>query len=330
MKYILTLGGTACLFAFLLTGCMQSTQAPITGVSSANHPKPTLALMPGAILYTVVPGDSLGGIASRYHMSYQELAAMNHINPPYNIMIGQTLQIVTPQQLNKVAMATQSGEYGGNAAPLAVPVSLPAQNLNYPANPNGETTGKVYLAKQAVPPSGASSNTQASQLANQLVNGNTVSSKGAPLKPKVNAPVASILSVTPDDVIAVGGDQWSWPITGTLIQKFGEGTGLFGKGVQLSAPAGTLVFASSDGQVLYSGIGAAEYQQMVIVKQDNNFLTAYTNLSTITVKQAQNVTRGQQIGVIGTINGQSMLHFEVRKFGTPVNPINYMPKPNGQ
>ncbi len=330
MKYILTLVSTVCLVAFLLTGCMQSTQAPITGVSSANHPKPTPVTIPGAILYTVVPGDSLGGIASRYHMSYQELAAMNHINPPYNIMIGQTLQIVTSQQLNKVAVATQSGEYGGNTAPLLVSASLPAQNLNYPTNPNGETTGKVYLPKQAVPPSGASTNTSASQLATQLVNDSTVSSKGMPLKSKVNASVASILSVTPSGVVTVGGDQWSWPLTGTVAQKFGEGTGLFGKGVQLSAPAGTPVLASSDGQVLYSGVGAAEYQQMVIVKQNNNFLTAYTNLSQISVKQAQNVTRGQQIGVIGTINGQSMLHFEVRKFGTPVNPIYYMPKSNGQ
>lgn len=328
MKKIMIWAGIGC-FSCLLLGCMQSTQAPITSVSNANHPKPTS--ITGAILYTVQPGDSLSGIASRYHMSYQELAVMNNISPPYNIMVGQTLQIVTPQQLNKAAIASQQAQYGGSAAPIAMPSSLPAQTLNYPANPNGATPGKVYVPKQPVGPSGASTNTPASQLANQLVTDSTVNSKALPTKSVTASPAAPTgpVTVTPNGVVDKGGNQWSWPLTGTLAQKFGEGAGLFGKGIQLSAPAGTAVLASSDGQVLYSGIGAAEYQQMVIVKQDNNFLTAYTNLSKITVKQAQTVTRGQQIGVIGSINGQPMLHFEVRKFGTPVNPISYMPKPNG-
>jgi lipoprotein NlpD len=255
---------------------------------------------------------------------------MNNISPPDHIMIGQTLQIVTPQALNKAAIASQAAQYGGTAAPVALPTSLPAQTFKYSTPPNGETPGKVYLPKQAVPPSGASTNTPANQLASQLITGSTVSSKGLSQLVTIAPPPMGPMRVSSIRVVSMGGDEWSWPLTGVVAQKFGEGKGLFGKGIQLSAPAGTPVLAAAEGQVLYSGVGAAEYQQMVIVKQNNNFLTAYTNLSQITVKQAQSVKRGQQIGVIGSINDEPMLHFEVRKFGTPVNPITYMPKADGQ
>ena len=97
------------------------------------------------------------------------------------------------------------------------------------------------------------------------------------------------------------------------------------KGVQISTQPDTKVLAAADGTVIFSGAGVNEYGKMVIVKSANNFLTAYTNLSSLLVKQGATIMRGAPVGVVGTINGQTMLHFEVRKFGSPVNPMQYLP-----
>ncbi len=132
-------------------------------------------------------------------------------------------------------------------------------------------------------------------------------------------------TVTPQAVVTVAGNQWSWPITGQINQLFGQGTGVLFKGVQIAAPAGSAVLAAASGQVIFSGNGATGYGQMIIIKNSNNFLTAYSNLAKLSVKTGATVKRGQAIGVIGSINGQPCLHFEVRQAGDPVDPLTYMP-----
>jgi lipoprotein NlpD len=125
------------------------------------------------------------------------------------------------------------------------------------------------------------------------------------------------------------GNDWSWPLTGSLAQGFGQGAGVLGKGVQIEASTNAAIFAAAAGQVLFSGVGAEGYGKMLIIKSNNNFLSAYSSLSAMSVQQGQQVTRGQRIGVIGTLNGKPTLHFEVRKLGNPVDPIQYLPAPTG-
>ncbi|MCX7122418.1 MAG: peptidoglycan DD-metalloendopeptidase family protein [Gammaproteobacteria bacterium] len=132
-------------------------------------------------------------------------------------------------------------------------------------------------------------------------------------------------NVSAKDVATVAGNQWSWPVSGQITQAFGQGTGVMFKGVQIAAPAGTPIFAASGGKVIFSGPGAAGYGQMIIIKNDNGFLTAYSNLSVLKVKSGATVARGNTIGVIGTINNQPALHFEIRQAGNPVDPMTYMP-----
>ncbi len=143
--------------------------------------------------------------------------------------------------------------------------------------------------------------------------------------PATPMPAVVTQSVSASGVATVSGNQWSWPLSGQIVQNFGEGTGVMFKGVQIKAPAGTAVLAAANGKVIFSGTGATGYGQMIIIKNANNFLTAYSNLSSIAVQSGANVTRGSKIGVIGTINNQSLLHFEVRQGGNPVDPTLYMP-----
>jgi lipoprotein NlpD len=132
-------------------------------------------------------------------------------------------------------------------------------------------------------------------------------------------------TVNSQDVATVGGNQWSWPVSGQLVQTFGQGTGVMFKGVQITAPAGTAILAAANGKVIFAGTGSVGYGQMIILKHSNNFLTAYSNLSSINVKSGAVVPRGAKIGVIGNINNQSSLHFEVRQSGNPIDPTTDMP-----
>ncbi len=132
-------------------------------------------------------------------------------------------------------------------------------------------------------------------------------------------------TVSTGAVGTIAGNQWSWPVSGQIIQTFGQGTGVMFKGVQIQAPAGSAVLAAASGKVIFAGMGASGYGQMIILKNGNNFLTAYSNLSSIAVQAGTSVARGGKIGVIGAINNQPCLHFEVRQAGDPVDPMSYMP-----
>ena len=321
----------ASALAVLLAGCMQ-TAVPVTTIQPTNQGPSKY------VNYTVKPGDTLGEIASQYQMSYITLARLNNIDSPYVIHVGQVLQVPNP---NLVAdqVAVQKTEYGGDIQPIRDQNSIPAQNLNL--SQYGATTGKVYVTPQPVQPSSSAGNPGAKALATQLisetnappaVNKSTSSTAASNSESSDNLDTdASVAKATPGKKVspikykAVDQVNWSWPVTGQLVEGFGEGSGLLAKGVQISTAANAKVFAAADGSVIYSGMGVQGYGNMIIIKSDNNFLTAYTSLSKLTVKQGAAVSRGDTLGFVGTIQNQPMLHFEVRKFGTPVNPLKYMP-----
>lgn len=339
MKKVIYCGGF--LIAALLGGCTQNVQAPVTTPHVVQAP-------PQYITYVVKKGDTLSGIAGQYQTSYIDLAKLNHIPAPYYIHSGEILQVPNPQvvvaQLNAQAHA-----YGGQIAPVKVQNSIPAQSLNLsqyagpnppPAPPvvstgNGETTGKVYVAPQAVQGSPTTSgNANARSIASQLVTQQNTNATGAVAAPSYNAasPVSnsnsssvSIQNVSTGPEKTASQITWSWPVSGQLVQGFGAGHGQMAKGVQIATAQNATILAATNGTVIYSGVGTDDYGKMIIIKSDNNFLTAYTNLASLTVKQGQAVQRGDAIGVVGQINGKSMLHFEVRKFGNPVDPLSYMP-----
>lgn len=324
----------------LLVGCTQQTQAPVVQSQIQQGPAKY-------VTYTVQRGDSLSGIASRYQMNYLALAQLNNIAPPYMIRVGQVLKVPNPQLIADV-VAKQQQEYGGDIQPVNTQNSIPAQNLNL--SQYGATSGKVYVAPQPVQGTPTTSgNANARAIANQLV-----TQTNAPANQQTNAAVKQSMAsssvkqtsaqaqvaaqastqavaqtsgknVTTDDAVINDQVTWSWPVSGKLTEAYGEGSGLFAKGIQIVTAPNAKIHAAAAGTVIYSGKGVSGYGNMVIIKSDNNFLTAYTNLSSLLVKQGQAVKRGDTVGVVGTINGKPTLHFEVRKFGNPVNPEKYLP-----
>jgi lipoprotein NlpD len=121
---------------------------------------------------------------------------------------------------------------------------------------------------------------------------------------------------------ATDGFSLSWPSRGPVIANFAE-PGY--KGIAISGSEGDPVTAASDGRVVYSGNGLRGYGNLVIVKHDGDFLTAYAHNKTILVSEGQAVKRGQKIAELGkTDSDVPKLHFEVRRSGKPVDPMKYL------
>jgi lipoprotein NlpD len=117
--------------------------------------------------------------------------------------------------------------------------------------------------------------------------------------------------------------DWIWPVNGRVIDKFDEKRN---KGIGIAGKEGDPVVASADGQVVYSGSGLRGYGNLVILKHNDDFISAYAHNRQILVKQGQVVKRGQRIAEVGRSDStQPKLHFEIRRQGKPVDPLAYLP-----
>ncbi len=120
--------------------------------------------------------------------------------------------------------------------------------------------------------------------------------------------------------------RWQWPTKGKVVQSFSS-TDPGRKGIKLEGSAGEAVYASEAGKVVYSGSGLIGYGKLIIVKHNNDYLSAYGHNRKLLVKEGDQVRRGMRIAEIGyNGSGQALLHFEIRRNGTPVNPVALLPK----
>ncbi len=114
-----------------------------------------------------------------------------------------------------------------------------------------------------------------------------------------------------------------WPAQGQLIGDF---DGVKNKGLDISGKAGDPILASADGRVVYAGAGLRGYGNLIILKHNNTYLTAYAHNQTLLVKEDQSVKKGQKIAEMGNTDADRVkLHFEVRRQGKPVDPAKYLP-----
>ena len=144
-----------------------------------------------------------------------------------------------------------------------------------------------------------------------------------PVKPPVVAtPVVPVTppptAPAPDEDIA-----WMWPSSGSLISGYDD---VKSKGLKIAGKAGDPVYAAADGRVVYAGSAVRGYGNLVILKHNETYLTAYAHNQTLLVKEDQTVRKGQRIADMGSSDAERvMLHFEVRRNGKPVDPAKYLP-----
>jgi lipoprotein NlpD len=118
---------------------------------------------------------------------------------------------------------------------------------------------------------------------------------------------------------------WHWPVKGRVTKTY-KANDLARKGINISGKSGQAVTAAAGGKVVYSGNGLISYGNLIIIKHDDDFLSAYAHNQELLVAEGDDVKVDQLIARMGENNGRAQLHFEIRKSGKPVNPLQYLPK----
>ncbi|MBL4762107.1 MAG: peptidoglycan DD-metalloendopeptidase family protein [Gammaproteobacteria bacterium] len=138
------------------------------------------------------------------------------------------------------------------------------------------------------------------------------SSQRAKLKSKSWAPVKNVV--------------WQWPTAGKVVRRF-VASNITRKGIDIGGKQGDVIRAASSGKVVYSGNGLPGYGNLVIIKHNANFLSAYAHNKKNRVKEGQKVKAGQHIADLGKTGvDKPVLHFQIRRNGEPVNPVSFLPK----
>jgi lipoprotein NlpD len=238
--------------------------------------------------YTVRPGDTIRRIGIETGQTWQNLVRWNNLERPDIIEVGQVLRVVPPGAV--VASTAPPAAVAGSVDAATGVVTRPV----VPQAPIAPSTG-------APDASGASAAAAAASAANALKSATTP----APSK---------------------SGDEdigWIWPAQGALIAGFNEAKN---KGLDITGKAGDAVIAAADGRVVYAGSGLRGYGNLIILKHNNTYLTAYAHNQTLLVKEDQSVQRGQKIAEMGNSDADRVkLHFEIRRQGKPVDPARYLP-----
>ena len=278
------------------TAAVQSTQ-PAAPVAAPRPAAPVEAPQrPG--YYTVKPGDTLIRIGLDTGQNWRDIARWNNIDNPNLIEVGQVLRVA------------------GN-------VPMPVQPH---AAASDDSTGVVTrpVTSSAIAPSAGASTTArgAASTATPAV--------AAPV-PTASAPATAAPAPAPAPVVATtapasaGEDELAfvWPVGGSLINGFDDAKN---KGLDLAGKQGDPVVAAADGRVVYAGAGLRGYGNLVILKHNNTYLTAYAHNHVLLVKEDQAVRKGQKIAEMGNSDADRVkLHFEVRRQGKPVDPAKYLP-----
>ena len=256
--------------------------------------------------HVVKKGDTLYSIALDYGQYYRELAAWNNLEDPGLIKIDQRLRLFPQDSVGEAATAQPT--------PLPAPVAAPmfsepkARKLPY---------SEQALAQLKMPASKGAATASPSAAATAQP---STKSSAAPATP---APLPA-----PAQKEVPAGDSkmiWEWPAQGRLLYGFGQGANQ--KGVGIEGRSGQPVLAAAPGKVVYSGSGLRGYGKLIIIKHNSSYLSVYAHNNQILVKEGQTVAKGQKIAEIGdTDSDRIALHFEIRRLGKPIDPLQYLPE----
>ncbi len=226
--------------------------------------------------------------------NWRDLVKWNKLDNPNVIEAGQVLRVVPP------------------GADPAAAATRPVASTRVETRPLGSTPAPANAASAAP----ATAAPVPATAASPAVAGSAVAAAPAPVPVPVPVP-APVVREGDDDV------NWMWPANGTVVVQFDDARS---KGLAIAGRAGDPVFAAADGRVVYAGSGLRGYGNLLIVKHNNTYLTAYAHNQTLLVKEDQPVRRGQRIAEMGSSDAERVqLHFEIRRLGKPIDPAKLLP-----
>ena len=310
----------------VIAGCATQPPADILSLSP-NH-------FAGNI-YIVKPKDTIYSIAREQHVDHQTLARINHIMPPFTIYTGQRLIMR--------AGAGKIQELPSNVAAKDHQPLVPQANNNFAdsktefSSANGATKVSSASAASAsitkpqnkpLPTAAAITAASNSSIAKNKPAGNNAAvttQRAQAESPGQQEEVVKAASTLEVDN-ARKRVNWIWPTRGPILSRFAKGATLK-NGINIGGSEGTAIKAVAPGKVVYSGSGLRGYGHLIIIKHQNDFLSAYAHNKKNLVQEGAEVKIGQLIAEMGkTGSNRVMLHFEVRHNGVPIDPEKVLPK----
>ena len=285
-------------------------------------------------VHVVQSGETLFSIAWRYQLDVRELVLWNDLANPDLILVGQRL-FLTPGGLTGAEAvspdpgpATPSASSGRSDTAQAESRSPgPAQSpeeaastasagsaAGSPASPGTPREGAA--GPVATPgPTSAPAPVPAGSTGAAAANSERAMASRPPPAPPAPPPSLAVLPAP----------TWQWPVRGRVVSPYGAAQGT-GSGIGISGQLGADIRASADGQVVYAGDGLAAYGNLIIIKHNDTFLSAYGHNDVLVVGEGDQVEQGDVIARMGMgPERQPQVHFEIRRNGTPVDPLGHLP-----
>lgn len=320
------------------SGCVVTSSEIVRTHPSAAGRAPSAAQGSPGAEHVVVRGETLYAIAFRRGVDWRDLASWNRLAAPYTIYPGQRLRLGLMSTTRPAVAVADTAPRGPSAAPATpsrdpdTPLasgSVETRPLGDGSSPPPSTSPRVDAPRTppvaSAPPATAGTGTVAGAAAT-----------GSPAEPvrgvpdEIPAPLTPAPTPLPRDENAptatVAGIRWRWPTQGEIIQRY-TNSDLTRQGIGIAGRSGQAVVAAADGEVVYSGSGLRGYGELIIIKHSGDFLSAYGHNRKRLVAEGQRVQAGEPIAELGrTGTDRDKLHFEIRRSGKPVDPLQFMPK----
>ena len=277
---------------------------------AAAAPAPPLPLDKPERRLWVAEGDTVIGIARRYRVSERAIIALNELTPPYWLRTGQRLRL--PEEAYRSARRVALPQDSPRAAGDDVRVLPSEAGAPAPGDRTGHATASSPEVAAPSPPSPPDT---------RVARAVAASFSPASPAPSARRPASDAVPLPPSR------NTFLWPVEGQVISGFGSKPGgTHNDGINIAAPLGSDIRAAKSGVVAYAGNELRGYGNLVLIRHEDGWMTAYAHNDTLLVGRGDTVRRGQVISRSGKSGRVSrpQAHFEIRRNGEPQDPLNLL------
>ncbi|MCW8345181.1 murein hydrolase activator NlpD [Vibrio sp. ZSDZ65] len=295
----------------VLAGCTGYSRAPVSDLGG-KYESVSRGSYRGSF-YEVQKGDTLYFISYVTNKDVKELIRLNNLQAPYTIHPGDRLNLWRSVYSPPSYAGSGAGEAAATTAAASTVSPKPKPVAKKPASSTSNSAQKTVNKKVEQSKAKEYGDSKGKQNVNNT-KPNTAKQKAVASKPKTTAPAATAKV-----------SSWVWPTKGRVIKNFSVGD-QGNKGIDIAGQRGQAIVATAGGTVVYSGNALRGYGNLVIVKHNDSYLSAYAHNDRLLVSEGQSVKSGQKIATMGSSGSNSVrLHFEIRYQGKSVNPKRYLP-----
>jgi len=273
------------------------------------------APIPASGQHLVMPGDTVSEIAERYGVPMERIVALNRLESPDRIYVGQLLDLEA-----EATRSTRTAQSGRSLAEIARRDGYRLGDL-MALNPELEPLKSYPDARIRLPKARPSRDPQAAEAARE-------ERQVAALEPSAQQPRRSLKDAATGTAPERSEEGFRWPLDGEIISGFGDKpNGTRNDGINIRARPGATVAAADNGVVVYAGDEVPAFGRMLLIRHDDDYLTAYAHNETLLVAVGDEVARGQAIAKAGNTGDvvEPQLHFEIRRGRNPLDPARHLP-----